>query len=280
VAPTPAPRAPSPQPPEAELLAVIQSRPPGDPARQQACDTLVARYEPIVRSCVNRYRNSPEPTEDLMQVGYVGLMKAINNFDPTMGENLAAYALPCIKGEIKRHFRDKRWQIRVQRSAQELRLRIRTATADLTQRLARHPSDHELAQYLHVSDDDIADAQLASQVFQVASLDAPAGGDDSLHSLGELLGDDDPHLGHTIDMEAVRTHAQELPVREQRMLAMRFYGNMTQTEIGQRLGISQMHVSRLMRHALTQLRHKLTGTSAPTDGQQRVAGEATGGMGC
>lgn len=273
----PAHHTPSPQPPEAELLALMQSRPPGDPARQRACDILVARHEPVVRSCVNRYRNSPEPTEDLLQVGYVGLMKAINNFDPTRGENLAAYALPCIKGEIKRHFRDKRWQIRVQRSAQELRLRIRTATADLTQRLARHPSDHELAQYLHVSDDEVADAQLASQAFQVASLDAPAGGDDSLHSLGELIGTDDPQLGHTIDMQAVRTHAQELPLREQRMLAMRFYGNMTQTEIGQRLGISQMHVSRLMRHALTHLRRRLTGTTTPPREQPGRAGTTASG---
>jgi RNA polymerase sigma-B factor len=269
VTPQPAHHTPGPSPSEAELLAVVQSHPQGDPARQHACDTLVARYEPIVRACVNRYRNSPEPTEDLLQVGYVGLMKAINNYDPTLGENLAAYALPCIKGEIKRHFRDKRWQIRVQRPAQELRLRIRTATADLTQRLARHPSNHELAQYLHVTDDEVTDAQLASQAFQVASLDAPAGGDDHLASLGELIGTDDPQLGHTIDMEAVRTHTQELPLREQRMLAMRFYGNMTQTEIGHHLGISQMHVSRLMRHALTHLRTQLT-TTTPREGQQPV----------
>lgn len=252
---------------EQELLMLIRSHPHGDPVRQGACDALVARYEPIVRSCANRYRNSPEPTEDLMQVGYVGLLKAINNFDPAMSDSLIAYALPCVSGEIKRHFRDKRWQIRVQRTAQELRLRIRTATADLAQQLARLPSDGELARYLDVSEEEIAEAQLASQVFQVASLDAPTGSDDSLQTLGELIGGDDPKLSQAEDMEAVLMHCEELPVREQRMLMMRFYGNMTQTEIGDQLGISQMHVSRLMRHALTYLRECLTGVSATTNEQ-------------
>jgi RNA polymerase sigma-B factor len=254
------------QPSEQELLHQIRSHPLGNPARQAACEQLVARYEPIVRSCVNRYRNSPEPAEDLMQVGYMGLMKAINNYDPAVGHSLIAYALPCVTGEIKRHFRDRRWQIRVHRPAQELRLRIRDATAELSQRLARTPTTSDLARHLQVSEEEITDTQLAGQVFQIDSLDASAGPGESHLTFADLTGDDDPELAHTVDMHAVWQHCQDLPEREQRMLMMRFYGNMTQTEIGQQLGISQMHVSRLMRHALDYLREQLTTTSPVSTG--------------
>jgi RNA polymerase sigma-B factor len=246
-----------PGPDEPELLALVQSRPPGDPERDAACETLVARYEGIVAACVARYRNSPEAAEDLMQVGYVGLMKAINNFDPQVGDSLAAYAQPCVSGEIKRHFRDKRWQIRVRRSTQELRLRIRAVTPDLTQQLARAPSDAELAACLDVGEAEITDAQLASQAFQVASLDAPVDSDGGT-GLADLIGAEDPQLEHALDIDSVWQHCTELPAREQRLLMMRFYGNMTQDQIGAELGISQMHVSRLLSHALAYLRNQIT----------------------
>jgi RNA polymerase sigma-B factor len=248
----------SPEPAERDQLALVQSRPPGDPERDAACEALVARYANIVRACAARYRDSPESAEDLMQVGYVGLMKAINNFDPEVGDSLAAYAQPCVSGEIKRHFRDKRWQIRVRRSTQELRLRIRAVTGDLTQQLSRPPSDTELAAHLGVTEADVADAQLASQAFQVASLDAPVGAADDSGSLAELMGAEDPQLEHALDIESVWKHCAELPPREQHLLMMRFYGNMTQEQIGAEMGISQMHVSRLLSHALTYLRDRIT----------------------
>src|SRR5581483_12160291 len=124
---------------DTELLERIRSRPDGDKGRNLACELLVSRYESLVRSCVHRYRDTPELVEDLMQVGYVGLLKAINNFDPAIGGNLAAYAQPCISGEIKRHFRDKRWQVHVERSVQELVLKVRDATRQLTQQLGHEP---------------------------------------------------------------------------------------------------------------------------------------------
>jgi RNA polymerase sigma-B factor len=170
---------------------------------------------------------------------------------------------PCVSGEIKRHFRDKRWQIRVQRSVQELRLRIRAAVPDLTHQLSRPPTDAELAAHLGVTEADVTAAQLASQVFQIASLDAPVGADGSGDTAGDLLGAEDPELEHALDMEAVWTHYEELPAREQRLLMMRFYGNMTQAQIGQQLGMSQMHVSRLLGRALAYLREKITGLSEP-----------------
>jgi RNA polymerase sigma-B factor len=248
-----------------DLLQLVQSRPPGDPRRESACETLVLRYTPVVRSCVYRYPGYPEP-EDLMQVGYVGLLKAINNFDPAVGGSLEAYAFPCVMGEIKRHFRDKRWQMRVHRSAQELRLAIRAAADQLTQQLARAPSDTELAGYLNVSEAEVTHAQLASQAFQVLSLEAPLTADNH-GSLGELVGTEDPRLEQAVDMAAVWQHWQELPRREQHMLAMRFYGNMSQAQIGEALGISQMHVSRLLSRALAYLRERLTGMSESTFAQ-------------
>jgi RNA polymerase sigma-B factor len=243
---------------DADLLSLIQSLPHGDSHRDAAAEVLVSRYQPLVRSCVLRYKNSSEPLEELMQVGYVGLLKAINNFDVTLGTSLAGYAQPCVSGEIKRHFRDKRWQIRVQRSLQELRLELRNSVGQLTAELGREPSDSELAAHVGVGEDDVRAARQADRAFRAASLDSPVIGEGGAASLGELIGDDDPQLEHVLDMEAVWAHWGELPEREQKLLLMRFYGNMTQSEIGQRLGISQMHVSRLLAEALAFLRERLT----------------------
>jgi RNA polymerase sigma-B factor len=245
--------------PDGDLLDIVHSQPVKSGRRAAACEALVLRYKSLVRSCARRYRDSPEPEEELMQVGYVGLLKAINNFDPAHGGNLAAYAQPCITGEIKRHFRDKRWQVRVRRPVQELLLEVRRARGTLTQDLGHHPSDAELARHLQVSAADIRDADQADLVFHPHSLDAPVGADDESATLGDLLGEDDPRVEHTLDMQAVTTHWNELSEREQRILAMRFYGNMTQAEIGRRLGVSQMHVSRLLARALGYLRECLLG---------------------
>jgi RNA polymerase sigma-B factor len=244
---------------DSELLRIIQSLPLDSSRRAAACELLVSRHRNLVRSCVQRYKRSPEPVEDLMQVGYVGLLKAINNFDPAVGGSLAAYAQPCISGEIKRHFRDKRWQVHVERSVQELVLKVRDATRDLTQQLGHEPDDAELVKLLNISDDDLREARRADLVFQPASLDAPLAGQPYAASLADVLGEDDPQVEHTLDMEAVYAHWDELPRREQRILLMRFYGDMTQAEIGEQLGISQMHVSRLLAHALGHLRQRLLG---------------------
>jgi len=239
------------------LLGKIRTLPSDSELRAAVCEILVDRYQKLVRSCVRQYRGSPEPTEDLMQVGYVGLLKAINNYDPEVGDSLSAYAQPCISGEIKRHFRDKRWQIHVRRSAQELLLELRKATEELTQQLGRSPEEAELAERLGVSRDDMQEARQADLVFSTYSLDAPMSDRDDPALLADMLGDDDPDVAHTIDMEAVNKHWDELPEREQRILVMRFYGNLTQTEIGERLGISQMHVSRLLARALGHLKSRL-----------------------
>jgi RNA polymerase sigma-B factor len=240
-----------------ELLTRFRALPRDSEERSAMCEILVQRHEKLVRACVRQYRGSPEPTEDLMQVGYVGLLKAINNYDPAIGNSLSAYAAPCVSGEIKRHFRDKRWQIHVRRSAQELLLELRKATEELTHVLGRTPGEDELAERLGVSRDDLLEARQADMVFSTYSLDAPLSDKDDPAQLGDVLGDEDMEMEHTLDMEAVATHWDELPEREQRILVMRFYGNLTQAEIGMRLGISQMHVSRLLARALGHLRSRL-----------------------
>jgi len=242
---------------DTELLDMIRSLPREHPARETACEVLVNRYRPLVRSCVRRFQNSPEPYEDLLQVGYVGLIKAINNYDPAAGTGLAGYALPCVSGEIKRYFRDKRWQVHVKRSLQELRLSARNASADLTQSLGRAPTDAELAGRLNVTADELREVKRAELAFQSSSLDAPVADEEGRASLADLIGTEDPNLEHVLDMEAVWAHLSGLPEREQQLVLMRFYGNMTQAEIGKHLGISQMHVSRLLAEALEYLRERL-----------------------
>jgi RNA polymerase sigma-B factor len=239
------------------LLRRLRELPRDSAERDPVCQILVERYEKLVRSCVRQYRGSPEPVEDLMQVGYVGLLKAINNYDPSFGSGLSAYAAPCVSGEIKRHFRDKRWQVHVRRTAQEHLLELRKATEQVTHELGRQPTDEELAQRLGISDEELLEARQADMVFSAYSLDAPLSDRDDPAQLGDVLGDDDAEVEHALDMEALTTHWEELPKREQRIIVMRFYGNLTQSEIGARLGISQMHVSRLLSRALDHLRSRM-----------------------
>jgi RNA polymerase sigma-B factor len=241
-----------------QALLGIAGSPPGSEQRAAARELLVTRYRWLVHSCVRRYLHSPEPTEDLMQVGYVGLVKAIGNFNPAICGSLAAYARPCISGELKRHFRDKRWQVHVKRSVKELVLQARDATWQLTQELGRTPAESDIARYLGVSANELGHARQAELAFQPSSLDAPLAGQPAgTGTLADLLGGQDLRIEHMLDMNAVAAHWGELPLRERKILLMDFYGDLPQTEIGRRLGISQMHVSRLRARALGYLRSRL-----------------------
>jgi RNA polymerase sigma-B factor len=244
------------------LLDLAGSLPLSSERRAAARDVLVSRHRGLVLSCVRMYSRGPELAEDLTQVGYVGLVKAINNFDPAFGYGLSSYARSCIIGEIKRHFRDKRWQVHVERPMQELVLAVREAADRLAQQFGRMPADAELASHLGVREADIRNARLAELALQSRSLDERAGGQDGPARLADFLGGEDPGLEHVLGMRAVATHWGELPAREQKILVLRFYGDMTQTQVGQQLGISQMQVSRLLAHALGYLRPRVTGMPA------------------
>jgi RNA polymerase sigma-B factor len=260
--PAPAAVAGQDEPLDADLVEIVQSSPRYSVARETACAELIRRYDYLVRACARRYFNSPESQDELMQSGYVGLLKAINNFDASLGFDLATYARPCISGEIKRHFRDKRWPVHVRRSAQELRARLIAGGSDLAQRQAREPTDGELSEYLGVSAAEVQDAWRADMALHALSLDAPLAEDSDERELADLLGYEDADLETSLSMDAVWAHMSELPQREQDLLAMRFYGQMTQAEIGARLGMSQMHVSRLLAHALGYLRRRLLADGA------------------
>ena len=247
-----------------ELLGIAGSLPRFGQRRMVACELLVVRYRYLVRSCVQRYSRGLEPAEDLLQVGYVGLVAAINNFDPAVGCSLATYARSHINGEIKRYFRDKRWQVHVVRPVKELVMQARTATWQLAQELGRIPTESDLAASLGVSGHDLRNAQLAEMAFEPSSLDAPLSGQPGTALLADLFGEEDPRMDHMLDMQAVATHWGELSPHEQKILLMRFYGGMTQDKISQQLGISQLQVSRLLSRALVYLRPRLLGLDEAT----------------
>jgi RNA polymerase sigma-B factor len=242
---------------DGELLAIAQSLARAGECAAAARELLVIRHRGLVRACVARYRRSPEQDQDLMQVGYVGLMKAINNFDPAAGGSLAANAHPTIVGELRRHFRDGRWPVHVKRSAQELMLAVRAATEDLTHELARAPSEADLAARLGVSSADLRDARLAETAFTPLWLDAPLGDSPGAGSIADRVGAEDRQIEHMLAMQAVAAHWDELPPREQAILVLRFHGGLSQAEIGRRTGVSQVQVSRLISHALGYLRPRL-----------------------
>jgi RNA polymerase sigma-B factor len=241
------------------LVGLVQSLPRASERRMVACELLVSRYGGLVRSCVRPYWGGPVPAQDLMQVGYLGLLTAIGHFDPAAGTSLGAYARPCVSGELKRYFRDKRWALRVKRPVQELVLQVRDATGPLAQQLGRTPADSDLARHLGVSGDALRQARQAEVAFQPSSLDAPLAGQTTIGTLADTLGREDPRLEHMLGMQAVAAHWGELPPREQQILIMDFRSGMTQTQIARRMHISQMHVSRLRAHALGHLRARLLG---------------------
>jgi len=205
------------------------------------------------------YRGRGEATEDLVQVAMVGLIKAVDGFEADRGPAFAAYAVPTIAGEIKRHFRDKGWTIRVPRRMQEIGVALPGARDVLGQRLNRAPTAGEVATYLGITTEEVLEAIEAAQVYRPGSLSAPIGGEggDGVPVLGDVLGGPDHGFDLVDDRESLRSLISELPAREQRILALRFYGNLTQSQIAEKLGVSQMHVSRLLSGALAQLRQGL-----------------------
>ena len=238
---------------DAELARLLDDPQRGEDART----ALVSRYQNLVRSSAHQYQLPAQYYEDLVQVGYLGLMKAINNFDPTVRQELKPYAHSCVTGEIKRFFRDKRWLIRVSRTDQELFLNAKKAQAELAHELGGTPTDAQVAAHLNVSVEALRHAYQAHEAFAPESLDAPISASDDRDS-GDLLGADDSALDRAVDMDAIRLHWHELPEPQRQILLMRFYGNMTQAQVADKLGRSQMHVSRLQSRALAFLRKRLT----------------------
>lgn len=243
---------------EKDLFSALAVADPAERVRLQ--ELLVQRYTWIVRTTAARYANPAVDIEDLLQVGYVGLVLAISRFDPEHGADFVAYAKPTVAGEVRRYFRDKRRWIRMPRRLQEVKAVLRVATDELTHDLRRAPTVTELATKLAVNEELVLEALTADDCFSPASLDTPMGGDgQDTWTLSDTLGEQDERLDLLVDRQAVRPLLMALGERDQQIIHMRFFEDLTQAQIGERLGLSQMHISRLLAKALAKLREGLEG---------------------
>jgi RNA polymerase sigma-B factor len=220
-----------------------------------ARDALVERFMPLARTLARRYGRSSEPFEDLLQVASVGLLKALDRFDPGRGHPFSAFAVPTILGEMRRYFRDSGWAVHVPRGAQEQALRVRDAQEELSNARGRAPTVGRLAEYLELDTEEVLDALQVIRAYETLSLDAPPrGGEEEIATYGDSIGAEDERY-ELVELDATVAAALEhVPAREREVLRMRFVEDLTQTEIAARVGVSQMQVSRLLRRALGKLR--------------------------
>ncbi|MFD9033828.1 RNA polymerase sigma factor SigF [Streptomyces sp. NPDC059567] len=221
-------------------------------------NTLVELNLALVKFAASRFRSRSEPMEDIIQVGTIGLIKAIDRFELARGVEFPTFAMPTIVGEIKRFFRDTSWSVRVPRRLQELRLDLAKAGDELSQRLDRAPTVGELAEELDLSRDEVVEGMAASNAYTASSLDAQPDEDDGEGALADRIGYEDHGIEGIEYVESLRPMIASLPPRDRRILSLRFVAGMTQSEIGEELGISQMHVSRLLSRTLGRLRKGLT----------------------
>ena len=240
-----------------QLFAELATTADDDPRHRQVRDQLVEMHLPLVEYLARRFRNRGEPFDDLVQVATIGLIKSIDRFDLDRGVEFSTYATPTIVGEVKRHFRDKGWAIRVPRRLQEMKLALTKATSELSQRNSRALTVAELASYLELSEDEVLEGLESSNAYSAISLDAPDIGDDDSSAMSDTLGVTDAALEGVEYRESLKPLLEQLPPREKRILLLRFFANMTQSQIAAELGISQMHVSRLITRTLAQLREGL-----------------------
>lgn len=241
----------------AELFVIFGDVELSAAVRTTAREDLVHLHLPLVQHCARRFRNRGEPHDDLVQVGTIGLIKAVDRFETDRGVEFSTYATPTIIGEIKRYFRDKGWAIRVPRRLQELRMQITATTAELTQKLGRSPTPRELAEVIGCTVDEIIEGMESSNAYSTLSLDANDGSDDGPPSMLDVLGVEDHNLAHVEIRESLKPLLEGLDPREKRILLLRFFKNMTQSQIADEIGVSQMHVSRLLTKTLKQLRTSL-----------------------
>jgi RNA polymerase sigma-B factor len=241
------------------LLADYVTMAPDDPRRARLRNQLITGYLPVAGHIAQRYARRGQPVEDLTQVATVGLIQAFDRFDPEHGGNFLGYAIPTMTGEVRRYFRDKTWSMRVPRRLKDLHLSINSAVRELSQHLDRAPRPSEIAAKLGVSIEDVLESLEASQSYATGSLDALLTAENGAVTHGDLFGASDPEFDRFTDSHSLAPHLAALPERERSILIMRFYDDMTQSQIGARLGISQMQVSRLLAATLARLRDDTLG---------------------
>ena len=242
-----------------ELVAALAALPAGHPSRPALRDRTIEAWMPLARHLSNRYAGRGEPSDDLFQVAVVGLIKAVDRFEADRGVEFAGFAIPTIVGELKRHFRDRTWSIRVPRRLQELRLAITGANTTLSHTLGRSPTVADIAVHLGVTEEEVLEGLEGARAYNATSLSTPVGADGQTE-LGETLGGEDSAYEVAETRIALAPAMAALTEREQKIITLRFYGNLTQTQIAEEIGISQMHVSRLLTRALTKMRGHVDAT--------------------
>jgi RNA polymerase sigma-B factor len=238
------------------LLSAAAQLPAGATERVELRSQAIEDNIGLAQRLARRFRDRGEPVDDLIQVAMVGLVNAVDGYDPARGCEFGGYATPTIMGEIRRYFRDKGWRIKVPRRLQELRIQVNRAKVELSQTMAASPTVTDIAKHLDIDPDEVAEAVEVARLYNPISLSAPAGPDTAL-GIADPLGDEDPGMAAVENRESVRPLLAALPERERRILTMRFFHEMTQSQIAAELGISQMHVSRLLAQTLQKMRTQL-----------------------
>ncbi|MFH9585036.1 SigB/SigF/SigG family RNA polymerase sigma factor [Streptomyces luteogriseus] len=235
------------------LFAELKELQPGTPEHDRVRGALIEANLPLVRYAAARFRSRNEPMEDVVQVGTIGLINAIDRFDPDRGVQFPTFAMPTVVGEIKRYFRDNVRTVHVPRRLHELWVQVNSATEDLTTSFGRTPTTSEIAERLRITEDEVLSCIEAGRSYHATSLEAAQEGD-GLPGLLDRLGYEDPALDGVEHRDLVRHLLVQLPEREQRILLLRYYSNLTQSQISAELGVSQMHVSRLLARSFQRLR--------------------------
>jgi RNA polymerase sigma-B factor len=239
-------------------------------------DAVVERCLPLADNIARRFRNRGEPFEDLVQVARLGLLQAVDRFDAEAGSEFLAFAVPTMMGEIRRHFRDHGWSVKVPRRLKDLSSQLTRARAELSQQLGRTPTASEIASHLELDRQEVVEAIIAMSGYSTSSLEAPATSDgDEGRTVSHAFGGPDANLDKVLDVETVRPLIAALPQRERTVLELRFFEYMTQSQIAGRLGISQMHVSRLLARALGEIRQQARAPEWVRPAPERCAGKAS-----
>jgi RNA polymerase sigma-B factor len=242
-----------------EMVQALAALPDHHPSRQAVRNQAIEAWLPLAEHVARRFAGKGEPLQDLVQTAVVGLIKAIDRFDPARGNGFVAFAMPTVIGELKRYFRDHTWDVHVPRHLQEVRIAVARSTEQLAQDLGHLPTPAEVASALKLPEEQVREGIRAGGAYSTASLDVPAR-DESGRSgpaLGETIGEEDDALALAELRMTAAPAVAALPERDRRILHLRFYGNLTQQQIADELGISQMHVSRLLARAIATLRAEL-----------------------
>jgi RNA polymerase sigma-B factor len=248
-----------------EMVRRLRALDPSSPAHRRQRDAVVARALPIAEHVARRFRGRGEAHDDLYQVACVGLVNAVDRFDPDNGADFLAFAVPTIMGEVRRYFRDHGWAVKVPRRVKDLHNQLSKARAELSQQIGRAPTPSEVAAHLGIDRETVVEATIASSNYNTVSTDAAIGGDNEVISLKDTLGGSDTNLDKVVDVETVRPLLMALPPRQRMVLRLRFFEELTQTQIAERIGCSQMHVSRILAQALGSLRAQLAAAERAAD---------------